>query len=50
MLKKRVITLITAFAPTIAMAGATTVVADSVGLSLTLQAQACGGTGSGGGC
>jgi hypothetical protein len=49
MFKKRLIAIITALALTVAVAGASGVVADSMGLSVTPQAHACGGN-NGGGC
>jgi hypothetical protein len=51
MLKKRIIALVTALVLTVAVAGASTVVADSLGLSTTPPAFACPASGSaGGGC
>jgi len=49
MFKKRLIAIITALVLAVAIAGASGVVADSIGLSVTPQAHACGGN-SGGGC
>jgi hypothetical protein len=48
MFKKRLIAVITALALMVAVAGTSTVVADSLGLSVTPQAHAC--TSNGGGC
>jgi hypothetical protein len=49
MLKRRLIAIVVGIALTLAMAGASTVVADALGLVVTPQAQACS-SGAGGGC
>lgn len=51
MLKKRIIALVTGLALLLAVAGASGVVADSLGFALTAPAHACNTSGSsGGGC
>jgi hypothetical protein len=51
MLKRRLIAVAIALILTTAVAGASTVVADALGLTITPLAQACqNGGGSGGGC
>jgi hypothetical protein len=50
MLKRHLTALMIALALTLATVGASTIVADALGFSLTSQAQACNGQGSGGGC
>jgi hypothetical protein len=49
MLKKRIIAVITAIALTVAAVGGAAVVADSLGLPVTPQVQACNSP-NGGGC
>jgi hypothetical protein len=50
MLKKRIVALVTGLALLLAVAGASGIVADSLGFSVTLPAHACTPSGSGGGC
>ena len=50
MLKHRILTVVTAVALMIAVTGASGIVADKLGLSVTSQAYACNTHGSGGGC
>jgi hypothetical protein len=51
MLKRRLIAVVVGIALTMAVAGASTVVADALGLAVTPQVQACNtGASSGGGC
>lgn len=49
-MKKRLFTLITAVALLVAVAGASGIVADALGLSITPQVLACDPEGGSGGC
>jgi hypothetical protein len=50
MLKKRVVAFVTSLALLLAVAGASGVVADSLGFDVTSPAHACNPASSGGGC
>jgi hypothetical protein len=50
MLKKRVVAFVTGLALLLAVAGASGVVADSLGFAVTSPAHACNAQSSGGGC
>jgi hypothetical protein len=50
MLKKRIVAFVTGLALLLAVAGASGVVADSLGFAVTSSAHACTPSGSGGGC
>jgi hypothetical protein len=50
MIKKRIIAVITGIALLVAVTGASGIVADALGLSMTAQAYACENPGGSGGC
>ena len=50
MLKRKLFALITGISLMIAVAGASGIVADSLGFEMTTEAHACSGSGGGGNC